>query len=235
MRRLILAALIALLSVATLSAQNPNIRYMGDAQPGDKVYSCAFNGYADMHTAPTVQAAKIAKFQNGPGGATLIQNLGDWMQVDYNGTVGYVASRMVQDEPTVAYTGSVGPEWVEGIWWSGYGFCIFNNGYWYCGYNYTFEYGYYILQNNEVKLIPVCRLKDADPWNNVWEKIDAPEPIIFEINEAADQLGGVERHSYNCYDYIDGEECGDYPWLHNITEFRSSAKDAAKMVKEHIE
>ncbi|MBO7262006.1 MAG: TonB family protein [Alistipes sp.] len=158
MKRLLLVALIVLLSNLTLSAQNANVKYSGDAQPGEKVYSCAYDGYVNMRQTPSFNAAKIGKFKNGPTGATLIRNLGEWMEINYNGVRGYVPSRFVQDEPTVAYTGSATVNDITGMWRAGFfgPLSIYNNGYWALFGNYFYTaYGYYILQNNEIKLIAI--------------------------------------------------------------------------------
>ena len=120
MKRLLTLVLSVLLSAATLSAQNANIKYSGDAQPGDKVYSCAFDGYVNMREAPSYQATKVGKFSNGSTGAELIQNLGEWMEIDNNGVRGFVPSRFVQDEPTVAYTGSATVNDITGMWRAGF-------------------------------------------------------------------------------------------------------------------
>lgn len=159
MKRLLTLVLSVLLSAATLSAQNANIKYSGDAQPGDKVYSCAFDGYVNIREAPSYQATKVGKFSNGSTGAELIQNLGEWMEIDNNGVRGFVPSRFVQDEPTVAYTGSATVNDITGMWVYMGPLSIYNNGYWSLFGNYfDLAYGYYILQNNEIKLIAVKKI-----------------------------------------------------------------------------
>ena len=117
MKKLIffLIALGMLISVP-LSAQNANVVYSGNAQSGDKVYCCAYDGYINMRQAPSYQADKVGKFKNGSTGAILVQNYGEWMQIDNNGTIGYVPSRFVQDEPTVEYVGSATANDISGIW-----------------------------------------------------------------------------------------------------------------------
>ena len=158
MKRLLIVVLSMLLSTLTLSAQNANVKYSGDAQPGEKVYSCAYDGFVYMRQTASFNAAKVGKFKNGPTGATLISNLGEWMEINYNGVRGYVPSRFVQDEPTVAYTGSATVNDITGMWYVGFfgPLSIYNNGYWSLFGNYfDVAYGYYILQNNEIKLIAV--------------------------------------------------------------------------------
>ena len=158
MKRLLIVVLSVLLSTLTLSAQNANVKYSGDAQPGEKVYSCAYDGFVYMRQTASFNAAKVGKFKNGPTGATLISNLGEWMEINYNGVRGYVPSRFVQDEPTVACTGSATVNDITGMWRAGFfgPLSIYNNGYWSLFGNYfDVAYGYYILQNNEIKLIAV--------------------------------------------------------------------------------
>ena len=158
MKRLLIVVLSVLLSTLTLSAQNANVKYSGDAQPGEKVYSCAHDGFVYMRQTASFNATKVGKFKNGPTGATLISNLGEWMEINYNGVRGYVPSRFVQDEPTVAYTGSATVNDITGMWCAGFfgPLSIYNNGYWALFANYIYvAYGYYILQDNEIKLIAV--------------------------------------------------------------------------------
>ena len=202
MKRLLIVVLSMLLSTLTLSAQNANVKYSGDAQPGEKVYSCAYDGFVYMRQTASFNAAKVGKFKNGPTGATLISNLGEWMEINYNGVRGYVPSRFVQDEPTVAYTGSATVNDITGMWCAGFfgPLSIYNNGYWALFANFIYvAYGYYILQDNEIKLIAVKEISPNHFFENgelvyitVRREYSIKDISIFNNENRVDFLTGYE-------------------------------------------
>lgn len=196
------------------------------------VYSCAFDGHLNMRATPSFNAKIVGKFRNGPQSANLLQDLGGWSKIEYNGIEGYVVSRYLQRTPTIPYTGRVGVSWLEGCWWPNYGYCIFNNGYWECGYNVSHARGYYIMQNNEVKLVTVCYKPDA--YNGKWVKADPNDPnniTILKIDERARTLGGGSKMEFTP---LDEEGCDDYPYIHSLSEFRQCGKSVAKEVSAYM-
>lgn len=197
----------------------------------DMVYSCAYEGHLNIRAQPSFNAKIIGKFRNGPEGAYLLRNLGGWSQVEVNGVVGYVVSRYLQRTPTIPYTGRVGLNWIEGCWWPGSGYCIFNNGYWERGYNSASAMGYYIMQNNEVKLVEVCYRPDA--YEDVWVKSNPNDPdnvTIFKINERAGTLGDAHKMEFT----PPMEDFDDYPYIHSLAEFREHGKYVAKQVNTYM-
>ena len=232
MKRLILLAILALLSSATLSAQNANVKYSGNARPGEVVYSCAYDGFVNMRQTPSYKAAKVGKFKNGPTGAVLIQNLGEWMHINYNGTKGYVPSRFVQDEPTVAYVGSATASDISGVWiiQSEYNvYNIYDNGYWMVMSNYfPYAYGYYIMQNNEVKLIAVEQM--SDPYG------DNGNPAYELVREVYDTIPMRSFNSQTRVRFLTGYETeeeleGIPPFYCTAAKFKADGKSAAARVK----
>lgn len=128
------------------------------AVPGSSmVYSCGFDGYVNMRQSPSFSAAKVGVFNNGPVGATLLEDLGDWKKIDYAGQVGYVHTNYLQSTPTEAYSGGVSGDWVSGAWSNGGSFLyLYNNGTWVQGSGSSpVSYGLFYMQNNEVKLVPI--------------------------------------------------------------------------------
>lgn len=214
-------------SVAEESVQPPVAQYR------EVVYSCAFEGHLNMRAQPSFKAKIVGKFRNGPHGAFRLKNLGGWSLVEVNGVVGYVVSRYLQHTPTIPYTGRVGLSWIEGCWWlpcSGY--CIFNNGYWECGYNSAFAMGYYIMQNNEIKLVEVCHKPDA--YREGWVKSNPNDPnniTILKINERACTLGEGSKMEFTP---LDEGECDDYPFIHSLSEFREHGEYVAKQVRAYM-
>ena len=117
-----------------------------------RVYSCAYDGFVNIHQGPSYSAGNVGKFRNGPDGAILLEDLGEWTKINADGVIGYVVSKYVSYTPTVAYYGSADVNWLEGVWKDGTGVLeIFNNG----AYRWYLELGgqegTWILQNNEIK------------------------------------------------------------------------------------
>lgn len=233
MKRLLLSALAVLLSTVMLSAQNANVKYSGDAQPGDKVYSCAYDGYVNMRQTASFKAAKVGQFKNGPTGATLIKNLGDWMEINYNGVRGFVPSRFVQDEPTVAYTGTATVKNITGIWYTDFfgPLYIYENGYWSAFGNYYYSaYGYYILENNQIKLIAVREIDFDDMSSGVpgYAKV-RKEYGIINISDLTNDRRGTFLTGYESEEEVELLEGEGVPH-YTAAEF----KDAGKYVKDYL-
>jgi hypothetical protein len=234
MKRVFVLALAVLLSTLTLSAQNANVKYSGDAQSGEKVYSCAYDGFVNMRQAPSFKAAKIGKFKNGPTGATLIRNLGEWMEINYNGVRGYVPSRFVQDEPTVAYTGTATVKNITGIWYNFFfgPLYIYENGYWSAFGNYYFSaYGYYILENNQIKLIAIREIDFDDMSSGLpgYAKV-RKEYGIINISDLTNDRRGTFLTGYESEEEVELLEGEGVPH-YTAAEF----KNAGKHVKEYLE
>lgn len=226
MKRLLLIAIITLFSSAMVSAQNANVRYSGNARPGDTVYSCSYDGFVNMRQSPSFKASIVGKFKNGPQGAILIQHIDQWMKIKVGGLVGYVPSRFVQDEPTVAYTGTVSADWLQCAWYGTDGiYCIFNNGYWIKNPYWDVEddvYGYYIMENNSVKLIMVGKGSENGG-------ISVTPRVIAEldINKSEKKIGDWTRMDEEGYgDDSDAELYGEKIWR--------DKKDICNLIKSLI-
>lgn len=229
-------ALLVLLSSATLSAQNANVKYSGDAKSGDRVYCCAYDGYVNMRQTPSQQAAKVGKFKNGPTGAILIQNYGDWMQIDNNGTRGYVPSRYVQDEPTVAYVGSATARDISGIWivrgpYNVYN--IYDNGYWMAyGNHFPIAFGYYIMQKNEIKLIAAEKIA-PNHFDNYGNLQYLPTKEVYDTI-AISSLNSETRVRFLTGYEPEEEVEGIDPYYCTAEEFNQNGKSVANRVKKLI-
>ena len=146
-----------------------------EAEPVDtrpRVYACAYDAFVNIRETPEAKAPILGVFRNGPDGAVLLGTEGEWTKIDCNGIVGYVLSKYVQNTPTVAYTGTATLDDIAGIYTrpGGGGLYLWEDGTWESGYNWANVYGYYILQNNEVKLVVTSQCVDANP--DMWETID---------------------------------------------------------------
>lgn len=199
------------------------------------VYSCAYDGFTNIREEASFSAKVIGQFRNGPEGAILLEDLGEWMKVDVSGQIGYVVSKYVRDTPSVAYTGDITVDWLEGIWDGGYALMIYNNGTWEMGYDYTFVYGTYILQNkNELVLIPVKKL-DPDAANHpfVWIPAEESDIKIAKINKAEKRLDLKNSGSFEKGEYLsirDEEEYYGYGFL-TRSEFKSEGKSLLKLIE----
>lgn len=133
------------------------------------VYSCGFDGFVNMREEASFNSNKVGVFRNGPDGAELLEDLGDWKKINVNGLVGYVPSVYVQDTPTIAYNGTATADWMQGAWYNDDGAFLFlyNNGTWVHGTNSASSYGVYLMQNNEVKFIPAWRFDYSSEFSEI--------------------------------------------------------------------
>lgn len=201
----------------------------------NKVYCCAYDGFVNMRKENSYKSPKIGKFYNGPEGATLLADLRDWIKIEVDGLIGFVPSKYVQRTPTIAYTGNVTVDWIEGHWDKGDGLLVFNNGYWeYWANNYfPFERGYYIMQNNEVKFITVCSFNSE---NGNWEKWDCEENTeILQIDEVNNKLGLYQKNQF-LTGKESSEELEEYGGSLVLTKgkFKSEGKAAAECVEKFL-
>jgi uncharacterized protein YgiM (DUF1202 family) len=104
------------------------------------VYSHSYDGYLSIRDTPSSKGVKIGKFRNGPEGAIKLSESGNWVEIDYNGIVGYVSKKHVVTYPTKAVTVDIDEKWLAGPWYPAhrnYAYMIFNNG----TYTVQYEYG----------------------------------------------------------------------------------------------
>ena len=203
-----------------------------------RVYSYGYDGFVNMRAQPTTKSAKVGRFNNGPQGAILLQDLGQWKKVDVNGVVGYVLSKYVIDTPTVPYTGRADVNWVSGIWYiNGYAYMIYANGTWESGYNNPTSRGYYIMQNNEVKLITVIELDD--PYSTKWRYRGAKyhpsdSGITLSINQRAGTLGGGQKTTFLTGNGSEEELEGTDWCCVTKAAFRKSGRQVAQQVHAYL-
>ena len=210
-----------------------------EADP-NRVYSCGYDGFVNMRGWPSYKSRVIAQFRNGPEGAVLLEYRGEWTKIDMGGTVGWVPTKYVWHTPTVAYTGYVDIDWVAGAWYdnNGYGYVLYSNGYWEQGYNFPVERGYYIMQNNEVKLVTVTVFTiESEIWE--WEWTGAigssnDSGLILEIDERTGKLGWLEKSSF--LTESEGEEYEGGEWTAmSKSQFKSRGKECATQVEQYLQ
>ena len=118
------------------------------------VYSNSYDGYLTIRATPSSKGEKIGKFRNGPEGAIKLSETGNWVEVDYNGVVGYVSKKYVVTYPTKAVTVDIDEKWLMGPWYPShrnYAYMIFNNGTYTVQYEYgTLAYGTYQVEGDEI-------------------------------------------------------------------------------------
>jgi uncharacterized protein YgiM (DUF1202 family) len=197
-----------------------------------KIYSCAYDGYVNIRQQPSNKSAKLGQFRNGPQGAILLEDLGKWVKIKVGDVTGYVLKQFTQRTPTIAYTGNVSADWIEGVYYyNGYIYIIYNNGYWQCGYNFHFKRGYYIMQKNEVKLITEWQLIDGDYWADQWRKVDPNEEgaiMILQIDDQNGTLGGQTEDLI----WVTEDECIDYPSYKNREELKTDGRALAEWMRQ---
>ena len=173
-----------------------------EAEPADTrphVYANAFDGFVNIRETAQAKAPILGVFRNGPEGAALLSTEGEWTQVDCNGIVGYVLSKYVQDTPTVAYIGTATLDDIAGLYYSpgGYGMYLWYDGTWESGYNDPVNNGIYILQNNEVKLIPAGYVDiNTFEWIDYDDATSESKSEILPIDLAHHKLGDWKRQPF---------------------------------------
>lgn len=203
----------------------------------NRVFSCGYDGFVNMRGWPSYKSRVIAQFRNGPEGAALIEHRGEWTKIDMGGTVGWVPTKYVWHTPTVAYTGNVDIDWVAGAWSDnhGYGYVLYSNGYWEYGYDYPVQQGYYIMQNNEVKIVTVTAFNHE---SCIWEWTGAigssnDSGGILEIDESTGKLGGLKKLPF-VYVTYDEPEDAEWPFM-TKSVFKSRGKECAAQVAQYLQ
>lgn len=205
----------------------------GQVDNHPRVYACAYDAFVNIREEPKSKSSILGVFKNGPEGAVLLGVEGEWTKIDCDGIVGYVLSKYVKDTPTVAYTGTATIDDIGGVYWGAYGMILWYDGTWERGYDWACEYGHYILQNNEVKLIPDSHCVDADPTE--WEDYNAAKAEanseILPIDLAHHKIGEYQKQPFITKKDIEeakeeyGEDWkinlyGDYPQLMTKEDFK---------------
>jgi hypothetical protein len=203
----------------------------------NRVFSCGYDGFVNVRGWPSYKSRVIAQFRNGPEGAALLEHRGEWTKIDMGGIVGWVPTKYVWHTPTVAYTGYVDVDWVAGAWCNnnGYGYVLYSNGYWEYGYNFPVLRGYYIMQNNEVKLVSVTAL-NIDSGN--WEWTGAigssnDDGCVLEINVGAGKLGELEKSPFLTEGEAEEYEGGEWTAM-SKSQFKSGGKECAAQVQKFL-
>ena len=185
---------------------------------GDYVYSCGFDGFVNVRQEPSFSAAKVAKFYNGERARVINEQGTDWKQIEIGSTTGWVPVKYIQTAPTLAYTGRVDADWIEGIWGhNGTVLMVFNNGTYLSGYDYETSHGVYIMQNNEIRFIPTWTEEGLEGFDE-----------ILEIKEHDNMLGDFSRTNYLTQQEKD-EEIGGFGCL-TKADFKSTGKQLLAQV-----
>lgn len=206
------------------------------------VYSCAYDGFVNMRAMASYSAPKVGEFRNGPEGAILLEEEGDWIRIDVNGLVGFVPSKYVRKTPTVAYTGDLTVDWFEGMWVSNGGFItnIFKNGTYEHGYDYPTEIGKYIMQNkDEIVLVPLW----IDPWllDGTDDAERFKEYTLKITNRTEKEMSKLLQDGnvmpYRQIRFMTQQEMEEYDesWadgMMTISTFRSHGRDVLKRIEE---
>lgn len=171
-----------------------------------RVYACAYDGFVSIREEGSSRGAIIGSFKNGPEGAVLLEKGVEWTKIDCNGIVGYVNTKYIQDTPTIAYTGTATIDDIAGMYGAD-GYCLFLyfDGNYEVGYDWAFEYGKFIFQNNEVLLMPTSAFdpNSAEPFSpEGW--LDADDPnfyrhlsqYVLPIDLAHHKIGDYEKRPF---------------------------------------
>lgn len=81
-----------------------------------KVYSNAYDGFANIRQQPDAKAQVVSILRNGPQGAALLGYEGKWAKVVYNGVTGYIYSPYITTTPTREVLVDITTGWLFGRW-----------------------------------------------------------------------------------------------------------------------
>lgn len=137
------------------SAPQENSIYTSDYRQGaDLVYADSYDGFLNIRATPSSKGTIIGKFRNGSHGAVKLGVSGNWMEIEYDGIVGYVAKSHVSTTPTKEVTVDIDTKWLMGPWYPShkeYAYLLFNNGTYTVQYEYgALAYGTYRLEGDEI-------------------------------------------------------------------------------------
>ena len=118
---------------------------------------------------------------------------------------------------------------------------VFDNGYWERGYDYAFERGYYVLERDSIKFVTVCRLKDSDPWADVWVYVTPNEEGAVQTMSYSEyfangygDISRLDEPEEIVYDeYGEYEQVDDYPFCHTREEFAQFGRRVAEFVQRY--
>ena len=94
------------------------------------------------------------------------------------------------------------------------------------------------MQNNEVKLVSVCTLRDADPGADKWDWSGAigssnDSGVILEIDERTGKLGGLEKSPFLTESEAEEYEGGEWTDM-SKSQFKSRGKECAAQVQKFL-
>lgn len=222
---------------------NSNVETNSSRESTQYVYSCAYDGFVNMRATASYSAPKVGEFRNGPEGAILLEEEEDWVKIDVHGLVGFVPSKYVRKTPTVAYTGDISVDWLEGMWSSKGGNItnIFNNGTYEHGYDYPTERGKYIMQNkDEIVFTPLWidpgfldGTDDAEWFKAYTLKIT--NKVDKEMSKLLQDGDVMPYRQKRFMTQKELEEYYDESWadcMMTISTFRSQGRDVLKQIEE---
>lgn len=164
------------------------------------VYCCAYDGFVNIRETPSMKGSVIGEFRNGPHGAVMLGEEGEWTKIDMDGVVGYVYTKYVSGEPTVAVDEGIDMKWLEGMWeissrYYGddfllyYGLLIFNNGK-YKEYSSDFCEGAFVARGSY--RLEGSRLILKEEWNYVMEEASG-KITKLDLNPARKAIDGYKK------------------------------------------
>ena len=188
------------------------------AQSYYDIYACAYDGFVWICSAPTTKSTWLRKFWNGSHGATILGYSNGWTQINYDGTVGWVASQYTSNTPTKEVSVDLSDSWQVGWWTDGMtDILVFDNGTWECaGEVFIFSRGTYIVEGDAINFKPVQYFYDHGP-----EKI---APGKLTINKNSGRLGTYYKATFSAP--------GDYgAGTYTKDQFKSMSKRVYNDVK----
>ena len=137
----LLTAALSMVSCDLLNSLKPAAPAPAPAPAVLRVYSNAYDGYVNIRQAPTTKSAILGRLKNGDDFLPQVSVEGNWIAVQYQGTIGYVAKSAAGYNPWKPVYLGVDGNSVQGMYSNGYyAYLVFSNGKFACLHQYGAMY-----------------------------------------------------------------------------------------------
>lgn len=192
-----------------------------------RVYSHSYDGFTNVRKGPSSKASVLGKLRNGKEYVVVIGEVDNWLEVEYNGQVGYVHRDYVSERPSKPVYVEV-DKWIEGLWYTHGGFqcyLFFSNG----NYVLVGEWyedivaGKWHLEGKEIVLTPEYFDKSSRWWDDSFREV-----VRLEVNQKARTLGDIEKSPFGDPNSPDYRNEGAMDW--SKADFRIEKKRISKLL-----
>ncbi len=191
-----------------------------------RVYSNAYDGFANVRQAPTLKSTVLGKLRNGDEYLVQLGVEGNWVLVNWHGMTGYVNKSVVGSTPWKPVYLNVDSNWLEGIYGDGYGcYLVFSNGKYAQVHQYgEMEYGVWKFEGNDIVFITKRVTDHGKSFDYRVGKVER-----YPVNVKNKMIGNARKCAYvSASDY---EEYSTDANAYTKESFKEVRKRVNKLVK----